>query len=197
MLPYFLQDRAAYSAFYVAGFVWIVSELVGGFTKRVEPGAQKRDRGSRIVLYAAIYLGMAVAFFLAYRLRNFAMPEPHAIIFWTGITLMLFGVAFRWYAIHVLGKYFTYEVAVRAEQSVVEVGPYRYVRHPSYTGSLLTFLGVGLALGNWASIAAIMICVIVGYSYRVRVEERALANALGQTYVDYMKRTRRFIPFIV
>ena len=196
MPPYFLLDRIASIAFYATCFVWIVLELVAGL-KRNEPSAQKRDRGSRIVLYVAIYLGMTLAFFAANALRNFAMPEPRTIIFWIGIALMLFGVAFRWYAIRALGKFFTYEVAVRAEQSVVEVGPYHYVRHPSYTGGLITFLGIGLALGNWASIVAIMLCAIAGYGYRVRVEEKALVDAIGQPYVEYMRRTRRFIPFVV
>jgi protein-S-isoprenylcysteine O-methyltransferase Ste14 len=85
---------------------------------------------------------------------------------------------------------------VSAGQTVVQAGPYRFIRHPAYSGSLLTVLGLGLALGNWASLAAILAGALAGYTYRVSVEERALREALGQPYLDYMRRTRRFIPFI-
>jgi protein-S-isoprenylcysteine O-methyltransferase Ste14 len=79
---------------------------------------------------------------------------------------------------------------------VVESGPYRLIRHPSYTGALLALFGIALALTNWASLAAIILGNAVGFGYRVMVEERALSCALGQSYSVYMRRTRRLIPFI-
>ena len=109
---------------------------------------------------------------------------------------MAAGIAFRWYSILVLGKSFTVDVATRPEQRVVESGPYRLIRHPSYTGSLLTLLGVLLCCVNWLSLLAMAIG-IAGYAYRIRVEEAALAEGLGDEYRDYMRRTRRLIPFIV
>ena len=110
---------------------------------------------------------------------------------------MLLGVALRWYAVETLGRYFTRTLTVQADQSVVDVGPYRYVRHPAYSGTLLTMLGVGLALMNWASLLAIMVCAGAGYGYRMHIEERFLREELGQPYIDYMRRTRRLIPFVL
>jgi protein-S-isoprenylcysteine O-methyltransferase Ste14 len=78
----------------------------------------------------------------------------------------------------------------------VQSGPYRFVRHPSYTGILIMLLGVGIALTNWASLIVMLACGLIGLLYRVRVEERALAEALVQPYVDYMRHSKRFIPFI-
>ena len=95
-----------------------------------------------------------------------------------------------------LGRYFTFDVAVRSTQSVVQSGPYRIVRHPSYTAILIMLLGVGLALANWASLVVMLASGLIGLLYRVRVEEGALVEALGQSYVDYMRYTKRFIPFI-
>jgi protein-S-isoprenylcysteine O-methyltransferase Ste14 len=113
-----------------------------------------------------------------------------------GIVLILLGGALRWWAILTLGHYFTFDVAVRVSQPVVQSGPYRLIRHPAYSGTLLVLLGIGLALANWASIVAILTGVLIGLRYRVRVEEQALIDGLGQPYVDYMRHTKRFVPFI-
>jgi isoprenylcysteine carboxyl methyltransferase (ICMT) family protein YpbQ len=70
---------------------------------------------------------------------------------------MILGVILRWYAIHTLGGYFTRYVAIHPDQQVVQVGAYRYIRHPAYSGTLLTMLGLGLVMTNWASLVAILI----------------------------------------
>jgi protein-S-isoprenylcysteine O-methyltransferase Ste14 len=87
-------------------------------------------------------------------------------------------------------------VAIQPGQAVVENGPYRLIRHPSYSGALITIFGVGLALTNWLSLIGVMVITFIGYSYRVWVEEETLANVLGEPYLQYMKRTKRFIPFV-
>jgi protein-S-isoprenylcysteine O-methyltransferase Ste14 len=112
------------------------------------------------------------------------------------VILILLGVALRWYAIWTLGRYFTRDVAVSADQQVVQTGPYRSIRHPAYSGTFLTMLGVGLAMTNWASLVTLLICVLIGHMYRVSVEEKALIQAIGQPYVEYMHRTRLFIPLV-
>jgi protein-S-isoprenylcysteine O-methyltransferase Ste14 len=109
---------------------------------------------------------------------------------------MLVGLAFRFYAMSVLGRFFTYDVAVHACQTVIEVGPYRYIRHPSYTGALITLVGLGLALGNWVGLLALLACMAAAYAYRISVEEAALVVALGEPYKQYMRRTRRLAPFL-
>ena len=109
---------------------------------------------------------------------------------------MLAGVAFRWYSIRILGKYFTRQVAIQPGQTVVENGPYRLIRHPSYSGALITIFGLGLAFTNWLSLIVVMVIAFIGYSYRVWVEEKTLVNALGEPYRQYMKRTKHFIPFL-
>lgn len=82
---------------------------------------------------------------------------------------MLLGIALRWYSAAILGKYFTFDVAIQSGQTLVEAGPYRYVRHPSYTGALLTLFGFGLALGNWVGLAANLSCMGFAYGYRISV----------------------------
>jgi protein-S-isoprenylcysteine O-methyltransferase Ste14 len=88
------------------------------------------------------------------------------LIFFIGIGLMLVGVAFRWYSASLLGKYFTFDVAIHSGgQTLIEVGPYRYIRHPSYTGALVSLFGFGLSLGNWAGLVAGVSCLSIAYAF--------------------------------
>lgn len=182
--------------FYVAIFVCFVPEWFGSLFQRPEQGAVVRDRGSHFVLVVAVSAGIVVAFLLV----NADLPgttlTAQPLLFWIGIASMLCGLAVRWYAIRVLGKFFTRTVATRTGQYVVDTGPYRLIRHPSYSGALLMFLGMGLAMTNWASLLAIMLATAIGYGWRVHVEEQALCADLGQPYRDYMRRTRRFVPYV-
>ena len=86
-------------------------------------------------------------------------------------------------------------VVVR-EQVIVESGAYRWIRHPSYTGGLIMYAGIALALGNWISLAVILVMVLGSYLYRVLVEERALMETLGELYREYMQRNKSFIPAV-
>lgn len=181
---------------YAAIAVWSIPELIGGFLQRAEPGATRRDGGSYMVLRIAFTVGIAGAIIAARHAPWAAFSAHRNAVFWTGVFLMLAGVAFRWYAIVVLGRYFTRDVATREGQRVVEKGPYRWIRHPSYTGTLATTAGFGLALGNALALAIVVITVLAGLMYRVAVEERALASDLGEPYRAYMLRTRRFLPFL-
>ena len=108
----------------------------------------------------------------------------------------MLGTVFRWYSAGILGKYFTFDIAIQSGQILIERGPYRYIRHPSYSGALLTLLGFGLALGNWAGLATNLFCMGFAYAYRIPLEEAALASILGEDYKQYMKRTWRLVPFL-
>ena len=183
--------------FYVALFVCFAPEWIGTFFQRVEQGAQVRDRGSHAWLFVAVGAGVFAAFFIVN--ANFpgtTLTSHQTLQFWIGIALMACGLAFRWYAIKVLGRFFTRTVATRQGQYVVDSGPYRLIRHPSYSGALLMFLGMGLAMTNWAALLAIMLGAAIGYGWRVHIEEQALCADLGQPYRDYMQRTRRFVPYV-
>lgn len=180
-----------------AVLIWGLPEWIGSYHQRsTKRGASRRDRGSYVILVAALMAGMFAAFVCVQAVPAATLAWRQPLLFWTGIALILGGVAFRWYAISVLGRFFTRDVAIQADQHVVDTGPYRLIRHPSYSGVLITVLGFGLALTNWLSLLIVMVATVAGFSYRVRVEERALCDALGDAYHAYMKRTRRFIPYL-
>ena len=90
--------------------------------------------------------------------------------------------------------YHDHAVEIATGHELIERGMYRVIRHPSYTGLLLSFLGLGFAFRNWISLAVVMTVTFLALSYRVRVEEAALIEHFGDRYREYMKRTKRFIP---
>ncbi len=165
----------------------------------IAPQGERRDRGSFLVCFGFIALGWLLASVCAAALPAASIGREagsRLAVFWAGLTLVVGGMAFRYYAIVVLGRYFTRQVTVHAGQTVVDRGPYRYIRHPSYTGLLIALIGVALALNNWAGLAAMLLCAAPGFAYRIAVEERELRGALGDAYRAYMARTRRLIPFV-
>ena len=88
------------------------------------------------------------------------------------------------------------DVTIEKDHELVEKGPFRIVRHPSYSGVLLAFVGLGLSMGNWAALLVIVIPIGSAFIHRMNVEEDALSRALGPRYAEYMKRTKRLVPFI-
>lgn len=193
MMPY--SGGASYAPIFWASFLlWMILELIASRTKR--SGDRSRDHGSYWLIVGLMFVGLTLDFTLSARLPQAVIAWRRDLVFFIGIGFMLGGIAFRWWAIAILGEFFTFDVAVQSGQRVVDNGPYRYVRHPSYTGALMTQIGIGLALGNWAGLFALMVCMAIAYSYRISVEERALIAALGEPYKQYMQRTRRIIPFL-
>jgi len=182
--------------FWATYLLWLVLETIGSRTKRSGDPAKARDRGSFRLLMALLWLALGLAFALSFILPQATILWHRAVVFFVGIALMLAGIAFRFYAMSVLGRFFTYDVAVHAGQTVVEAGPYRYIRHPSYTGALITLVGLGLALGNWAGLLALLACMGAAYAYRISVAEAALVAALGEPNKRYVRRTRRLVPFL-
>ncbi|HEV2119919.1 MAG TPA: isoprenylcysteine carboxylmethyltransferase family protein [Candidatus Bathyarchaeia archaeon] len=178
-------------------FVWIVSELFGStlIPRLRQRGARrvKRDRGSVVLIIATIFLSVYIAFYFGY--AGIGMLPDWT--FYLGIFLTFLGIMVRQVSIAILGRFFSTTVQIVEDHKVVEKGPYRLVRHPSYTGVLITFIGLGLAVQSLGALLALLVLFTVAFGYRIWVEERALLSGLGQDYASYMKRTKRLIPFLI
>ena len=199
MQPLFANQPVLLGVLVASLFIWRVMEAIVDIRtrNRLRAGARRQDRGSRVVLIGVLMLGILAGILLASKDPATAITSARPFLFWLGILLIYAGIALRLYAIHVLGAFFTTVVAVAPEQTVIETGPYRLIRHPSYTGFLITLLGFGLCLTNWLSLLVIMACALIGFSYRIRVEEQVLQEQLGQRYQEYMRHTKRLIPFVL
>jgi protein-S-isoprenylcysteine O-methyltransferase len=126
-------------------------------------------------------------------LPSLQLPVDVWLVLSLGLLLAVAGMILRVWAIFTLGYLFVRVVRIEKNHRLVIRGPYRYLRHPSYSGVLLTFLGLGLAFDNLLGFAMFLV-PLPAYLYRIRVEERALREALGAAYRDYSQHTCALIP---
>ena len=180
----------------VAGGLWVACALAWalfelGLAIRVR-GASGRDR-SFVPLTLAVLGGMALGQFVARR-AGLALPGPGWWPVALGMAVFALGLFLRAWAVRELGRFFKFTVVVQADHRVVDTGPYRLIRHPSYTGLLAIEFGLGIMLGTWLSIPGCLLPPLVAFAIRLLTEERVLARELGEPYRDYMARTRRLIP---
>jgi protein-S-isoprenylcysteine O-methyltransferase Ste14 len=164
-------------------------------SRRSRSTAGPQDAESATAITVGMRVSGVAAFALAFALPAAGMPAP-PVLFWAGVATIAAASLLRRHCFRMLGTSFTGAVVVAPGQAIVELGAYRWVRHPAYTASALLFAGIGLALGNWASLVTLLVAVVIVYAYRVSVEERALLNALGDPYRQYARRTKRFVPFL-
>jgi protein-S-isoprenylcysteine O-methyltransferase Ste14 len=184
-------------AFAAVFFVWIVSELLGGIVipsmRRRGERVQQRSSGTGAMIMVAWVLALGVS---AYLSENHVLQLPDWFTY-VGDIVLLAGVALRQWSIAVLGRYFSGVIGIQQDQKVVEAGPYHLIRHPSYAGALLILIGIALSMLSIAAVASAFVLFWLGYGYRMLVEERVLVSGLGDSYVNYMKRTKRIIPFLL
>ncbi|GGC65263.1 methyltransferase family protein [Undibacterium terreum] len=155
----------------------------------------KKDRGSLYLLMSVFVLSLGLARFVRLHVPQ-AQSEVLEQMAALGVCLFLLGLIVRWASIIHLGRFFTVDVAIAAGHTVVDTGPYRYIRHPSYTGLMLQFLGIGICSGNILALLTLMTPIFLVLRYRIYIEEAALSEGLGMAYADYMRKTRRLIPFV-
>jgi protein-S-isoprenylcysteine O-methyltransferase len=155
----------------------------------------RKDQGTLRLIWIVVIPSMVIAITCSRAVPVMALPYAGALYPW-GVAIFISGIVFRAWSIWYLGRFFTVDVAVASDQVVIDTGPYSYIRHPSYLGALMVFLGAGLCMGNILSL--ILLLLPVGYVFvrRMDVEEAALAQGLGEPYVEYMRKTRRLIPFV-
>ena len=193
LVPYEELSSPARLVFFVSVGAFSAGELLQALRsrRRATPVDVRAELVFRVMFFGGILmlpLGRAVA--------------PGAVIgggvwlFGLGVALGWLGLLLRWSSFASLGKYFTVVVKASEDQPVVERGPYRVLRHPSYTGLLLVFAGVGLMVGNWVGAAGAVGLVLIALIYRVRVEERALIAALGDRYRTFAASRARLIPYV-
>jgi len=175
---------------------WLLSEILLSLRKR---SAKIRRRQGRVSSVVWIWLASAVSIIAA----NAALfidpprfPGRSSIYSAIAIILILAGMGIRWWAIISLGRFFSVDIALQEQHQIVQKGPYRWIRHPAYTGLLIIFLGMGIAFSNWISFILIVVPMTTLFLYRMKIEENALGEEFGAAYLEYRKRTKRLLPGI-
>lgn len=176
--------------------VWPLSELWIGARHRSGKHNEVRDQGTLRLLLVTIYACVGLAVWCAARDLAPLPDRWRTPLFFAGCALMATGMPLRWWSVHTLAEFFTIDVAIREGHRIIRSGPYRLLRHPSYTGALMTFWGFGLALGDKVSLLVVVLPVTAAFLWRIRIEERVLAAAFPADYPTYARETKRLIPHL-
>jgi protein-S-isoprenylcysteine O-methyltransferase Ste14 len=139
-------------------------------------------------------LGLGLALFAAARFTGASLAGGIWVWAALGCAVGISGFSLRAWSIASLGAAFTRNLQVTEAQRVVTTGPYRYLRHPAYTGAILLFAGIGIGLDNALSLAVCSVLPAIGYLQRIPREEALLRRQLGRDYDDYARRTHRLVP---
>jgi protein-S-isoprenylcysteine O-methyltransferase Ste14 len=214
-MPQLLHDPVAHWLIVAAAVAVVTGEAAATYLGRAREGkrqvfgsladsvllhthgraAVRQDRGTRVIVALALYLAIAAALAAA-RVPGLRVDANNWWTLGLGLAIVFVGAALRDWAIVSLGRYFRREVTIEPGQRIIRRGPYRTLRHPSYTGICLILAGFGLTFGSWVSAVVALLIVFVGLLPRIRVEEHALAQAFGPDYTTYATSTDRMLPHV-
>jgi protein-S-isoprenylcysteine O-methyltransferase Ste14 len=155
---------------------------------------EERDEGS----FWFIVLGMVAAFYLPPLEYLFVHAIfPRTFLFQVlGLFFIFLGSALFIWARRILGKFYSGHLSILNGQRLIQNGPYRFVRHPAYAGYILIALGLAFGYSSLAGFAAILIVLLPSMLYRIRVEDKLLAEHFGAQFDEYARKTKRLFPLL-
>jgi len=183
------------SLFLIISIVWVISEILLGRAKISTDKSKDKDKSSLRILWITIILSVVAGITIRISGVGIIATSPQ-FIHNLGLILIILGLIVRLIAILKLKSMFTVNVAIQENHKIVKSGIYDTIRHPAYLGSLLSFLGLGIAFVNWLSIIIIFIPVLLSFINRIQVEEKVLIEEFGEEYLNYSNNTYRLFPRI-
>lgn len=186
------ESRAAVIALSVTLVAFSVGELTRALRVRSSP-RHVDVRGE--VVFRLVFVAGILLVPLAASLAPSAMLARSAALV-VGVLLGWPGLLLRWWSFAALGRYFTLVLGTSPDQTVVTRGPYRFVRHPGYSGLLLVVLGCAFMVGNAVGVVGSTAVVLAALVHRIGIEERALTDALGESYKEFARSRARLVPFV-
>lgn len=181
--------------FYATYFLWILSEVIlNRFVRSKSTDKKGTDKRTELYLWLIIVFSITAGTIISFNMYSpIYLNEQLKYI---GLSTIIIGIIIRFIAIKQLGKFFTVDVTIREGHQLMQSGFYKLLRHPSYTGCLLSFLGYGITLNNWFSLTVVFTPILLIFIYRMNVEEKVLIQQFGEKYASYMRKTKRLVPFI-
>ena len=180
-------------AFWASYLAWIGIEIAIWSRDIARVKGKRDDRHSMLGIGVSIAIGITLAF-NAPRIAQAWIAAPPQLLAGLGIALIWAGIGLRLWAVRTLGRFFRVTVTVQDDHRLIEAGPYARLRNPSYTGAMITLTGVGIAMGHWLSLAAMIVFPLLGFARRIRVEEASLAARFGADYEAYRSRRWALVP---
>lgn len=187
-----LNDIAGY-LWLALGILWLVMALTAKRTARTQsPGSRISQITPEILAFTLLFARVPWPQWLRWRF----VPESSIAIAWAGLALTAAGIGFSIWARLFLGRNWSGRVTVKERHELIQTGPYSIVRHPIYSGFLLAILGTALVQGQLRSLLALPIAAL-GWGFKLRLEESFMAQQFGNAYLDYKRRVKALVPFVV
>jgi protein-S-isoprenylcysteine O-methyltransferase len=173
---------------------WLLFEAWVFWRDRGKRAEGSRGSGLRVLL--VFVLGISIGINMPGVAPSFNIGDHATVYFVIGMLLVWGGLLLRYWSIHTLGRFFSTRLVIQERHELITAGPYKILRHPSYTGALLTFIGFGLGTGNWMSVLVLLGTALVTYAWRIRAEERMLTEQFGEAFQEHKKHTWAIIPLV-
>jgi protein-S-isoprenylcysteine O-methyltransferase Ste14 len=181
--------------FEIIWIAWLLSEIfLNRLWRSKIANSKELDKNSLNLIWISIVVSMTLGILCS---NYWVAPiVTNSALLYIGSALIVIGMIIRFIAIRTLGKFFTVDLAIHGNHSLVQHGLYKTIRHPSYTGSLLSFFGFGLSLNNWISLIIIFVPILITFINRINIEEKLMLSQFGPDYETYKKKSKRLIPGI-
>ncbi len=175
--------------------IWFLLEiLINRLLHSKKTDKKNLDKGSIYLIWTIIFISIASAVFVS---NKYSLPLMNDYrIEYFGLLLIYAGIILRLSIIKSLGHFFTVDVTIKQNHKIKKDGFYKHLRHPSYSASLLSFIGFGISLNNLLSLALVFILILTAFIIRIKIEEKTLIEHFGAEYIEYMSKTKAIIPFI-
>lgn len=175
--------------------IWFFSEIViNRLLRSKETDKQNLDKGSLSLIWIIIFISIFTAVIVS---NNYYVPlVKDDNIKYFGILIIYLGIILRFAIISTLGSFFTVDVTIKQNHRLKKDGFYKHLRHPSYSASLLSFIGFGISLNNLISLLLLFILIFTAFIIRIKIEEKILIEHFGSEYVDYRKSSKAILPFV-
>jgi protein-S-isoprenylcysteine O-methyltransferase Ste14 len=181
------------------GAIWIGWNIYWFLAARdAKPNRRRESRRSRVAHITPLLIAIAL---IALPDRRNGWFHAHVLpqgvtAYWIGVAMLIAGLAFSIWARRRLGRNWSGTVTLKQNHELIRPGPYRWVRHPIYTGVLLAFLGTAVSLGEWRGAVAIALAT-VAFLLKIRLEEDWMIETFGDGYRHYRAEVRALVPFIL
>ena len=176
-----------------------ISEWVLVYSMKKKGISSVKQDKTTISFILTLTISVAIAIALSFYLNGIGVLRivfSHKILMVLTICFVIIGMMIRWFSIITLNKYFSTNLTIIDGHTLCKGGLYKYIRHPSYLGATISFVGVGLYFSNLISFCIIVSSIVIGYIHRISNEEKMLINYFGKEYIDYQNETKMLVPFI-
>ena len=197
ILPAWLfVPRALYdSKLWIMLLIGVLASTTQPAYSPLDPNAPPEDRGTAKQLVWTVYIALIIGAFESLLLRY---PESMT---WDSLSLIFLlvcflGITLRAWAVIVLGKFFSWHVSVQPEQEVIRTGPYKFIRHPAYTGAWLLYVSCLFFIHAWFAGVLCGVFLLAAFTRRITYEEKLMLQTFGDGYESYSSSVKRLIPMV-